>query len=336
MKKSVTMSDIAKRLKISNVTVSNALSDKDGVSEELREKIKQTAAEIGYKFTPGRKGDKQLKSENIGVIIPERYIGPYGSFYWALYNSIIQELMKLHCYCMLEIIKYDSEKELKTPNMITEGKISGLIIIGQVSSEYAAFISKNFSPYIFVDFYDKYIDADCIVTDSYYGMYRLTDYLISMGHREIGFIGSVHATQSIQDRYMGYVKAMNENALEVCAEWTLPDRDESGVYITIPLPEKMPTAFVCNCDEVAYIFMRQLKEAGYQIPEDISLVGYDNYVAHSMETPSITTFEISIVDMATTAAQTIVDKIRSKDSSPVRKMLIGKLILKESVKKLAD
>ncbi|MFT3951952.1 MAG: substrate-binding domain-containing protein, partial [Oscillospiraceae bacterium] len=104
-----------------------------------------------------------------------------------------------------------------------------------------------------------YIDADCIVTDSYYGMYRLTDYLIANGHRSIGFVGSVLSTQSIQDRYMGFLKAMTENMLPVNPEWVLPDRDENGTYIPIALPETLPTAFVCNCDEVAYNFMAELK-----------------------------------------------------------------------------
>ncbi|MFT3950782.1 MAG: LacI family DNA-binding transcriptional regulator, partial [Oscillospiraceae bacterium] len=154
MKKSVTMSDIAKHLKISNVTVSNALSDKDGVSEELREKIKVTALELGYKFQPGKKSDRQTKSENIGFIIPERYIGPYGSFYWALYNAIIQELRKYNCYGMLDIIPVETERELRLPKMISEGGISGLILIGQISNDYAEFISRSTDSYIFVDFYD--------------------------------------------------------------------------------------------------------------------------------------------------------------------------------------
>ena len=112
MRKEVTMSDIAKKFGVSNVTVSKALADKDGVSEDLREKIKACAAEMGYKQS-GSKANKDGVSGNVGVIIPGRFIRPNGSFYWALYNKLVMEFMNINLYCIMEILDADSERDLK-------------------------------------------------------------------------------------------------------------------------------------------------------------------------------------------------------------------------------
>ena len=80
-----------------------------------------------------------------------------------------------------------------------------------------------------------------------------------MGHRKIGFIGSKFATSSIFDRYMGYLKALIENGLEVREDWVIDDRNQRD-FIEMTFPEEMPTAFVCNCDEAAYHAIRQLRE----------------------------------------------------------------------------
>ena len=88
MKKSVTMSDIAERLEVSTVTVSKALSGQKGVSEEMREKIKELAEEMGYRMPAGAKSQAARKSLNIGVLISERYLAEYDSFYWRMYREV--------------------------------------------------------------------------------------------------------------------------------------------------------------------------------------------------------------------------------------------------------
>lgn len=331
MRKEVTMSDIAKKFNVSNVTVSKALADKDGVSEDLRDKIKACAAEMGYKLS-GSKASRDGKSGNIGVIIPGRFIRPNGSFYWALYNMLVMELMKKGYYCIMEIMDADSEKELQLPKMLTDKKVSGLIVLGQVSPEYCRMINVKYSPLVFLDFYDKHLEVEAILSDGYFGSYRLTDYLFEMGHKKIGFVGTLNATSSIKDRYMGYCRAHVEYNMQVNSEWVLDDRDANGGDIVIKLPDSMPTAFVCNCDETAYKLIKRLRECGYRVPEDISVAGYDNYLISDICEPAITTIEVNVSDMAKAAVGAILKKIENPSYRFGRKLIVGNLIIKDSVK----
>ena len=94
VKKAVTMSDIAKVMNVSTVTVSKALGDRDGVSEELRERIKQKATEMGYRMHTGGRGGHDGLSYNIGIVVARHFIGDASSFYWIVYRYIVELLQK--------------------------------------------------------------------------------------------------------------------------------------------------------------------------------------------------------------------------------------------------
>ena len=331
MKKSVTLIDIAKKCNTSNVTVSKALADKSGVSPRLREKIKQVADEMGYVST---KSGVSKKKKNIGVLIPEKFISPNGSFYWALYNNLVQGLMKKSNYCIMEILSADDEKNLVMPNMVMDKKISGLISLGQVSYEYVRILKEQIPEIVSLDYYIPNFDTDTVITNGYSGSYKITNYLISMGHTEIGFIGSKFATSSILDRYMGYSKSMIENKLDINSEWVIDDRNDIGDFIEMNFPKTLPTAFVCNCDEAAYHAMRQLKAIGYSVPDDISIVGYDNYLISEISDPTITTIAIDASLMADEAIELMLDRIDNATIPISVRNIEGTLQLKNSVKKL--
>ena len=160
----------------------------------------------------------------------------------------------------------------------------------------------------------------------------LTDYLVEKGHRKIGFFGTLNATSSINDRYLGYVKCIMENELEFRKEWIIGDRNERGVLNDkIDFPEEMPTAFVCNCDETAFRVISALKTKGVRVPEDISVVGYDNYTVSSICIPTITTVEVDIAKMAEVSVGIMAKKLIDPKYCEGRRIISGKLIEKESV-----
>ena len=101
-KKKVTLSDIAKKLNVSTVTVSKAVSDKEGVGEDLRKQIKQLAEEMGYK-TKSQTTEKTITG-NIGIVIPSRFFSQSYSFYWYLFNYLSSELLNRNYYCIMELL----------------------------------------------------------------------------------------------------------------------------------------------------------------------------------------------------------------------------------------
>ena len=330
MKKKVTLGDIAKVCNTSNVTVSKALSGKNGMSEELREKIISAAREMGYISS------KQTFGEgSIGILIPEKFINPNGSFYWALYNKLLQCFKYKNISCIQENITQEEENELVMPKLLSGSRIIGVISLGQLSVEYVRRLAAQSAPLLLLDYYLPELDADCIVTNGFFGGYKLTSYLISEGHKDIGFVGTRLATSSIFDRYMGYMKAMLEHDLSVREEWIIPDREVNNeLFPHITFPERLPSALVCNCDETAFKVIRDLKALGISVPENVSVVGYDNYLISEISDPTITTINVDPVEMASLAVSTILDRIQ-KPKTPTRIQIIdGKPVFKQSVKSL--
>ncbi|MBR1591877.1 MAG: LacI family DNA-binding transcriptional regulator [Ruminococcus sp.] len=330
------MLDIANKLGVSVVTVSNALAGRDGVSLQLRKKICDTAEELGYIPSAARNSKRKVSAlktvKTVGLITSERYVGGKGTFYWELTANISNRLSSANAFTVYECISSENEQNAVMPNIITENKADGLIVIGQLSRNYLEKLSRINIPLLFVDFYDTRFNVDSVNSDSYHGGYIITDYLVEMGHRKIGFFGKVNATSSINDRFLGYIKCLMENNLEYRKEWTINDRDEKGIlYTRIIFPDDMPTAFVCNSDETAFRVIAALKSKGVRVPEDISVVGYDNYTVSSICIPEITTVEVDLDRMACAAVEIMTRKICDPSYREGRKIISGKLIVKDSV-----
>ena len=105
MAKAVKLADIAERLSVSTVTVSKALSGQKGVSEEMREKIKSLAEELGYQQPSARKSQNAGNSYNIGVLIATRYMGLYESFYWQMYQQVATKAVSKGCFTLMEAVR---------------------------------------------------------------------------------------------------------------------------------------------------------------------------------------------------------------------------------------
>ena len=337
IKKTVTMSDIAKAMNVSTVTVSKALGDREGVSEALRERIKQKATEMGYRMHTGGRAMKDGLTYNIGIVIAKHFISEPSAFYWVMYKYLVELLQRQNYYGMLEVVDDGTEGACEIPVFIRDKNIDGLILLGQFSDEYIDKLMAYYIPTVFLDFYGSREDAETVLSDNFYGAYMLTSYLISCGHRKIGFLGSIGSTSSIQDRYLGYYKALLENRLTLRQEWVIGDRTPEGeIHKTFPLPQEMPTAMVCNCDETAFRLVNQLLTLGYKIPDDISIVGYDNHVYSTMCQPHLTTMDVNSQAMATEAVDIILHKIRDGSYKRGRTLVAGKLIRRDSVKNLND
>ncbi len=249
----VRMADIAKEVGVSTVTVHNALLGNKGVSDEMREKIRKVADELGYhQMTAAAKRERNKGGlRNIGVIISERYLATYTTFYWKMYQELALIATDKNCMAAVEILKHEMEDNFVLPRIEEERTVDALIVMGEISREYIHFMKEHTDvPMIFLDFYDKELANDAVITDNFYGMYLMTGYLFEQGFTKMAYVGSIHATSSIMDRYCGFYKAQLEHGQVLPEEWLIEDRDEKG-SMDIKLPQHMPEAFVCNCDLAA-------------------------------------------------------------------------------------
>lgn len=338
MDKRITMSDIAKKLNISTVTVSNALANRGGVSDKLRQDIFTVAAELGYsqqRQTPVFVSD-DASTLKIGILIAEYFFQNSNSFYFNLYQALLKELHKQNLFGMIELLSSESEEKLVIPNMLRDNQVSGLIILGQLTDPYLVFLNTLGLPTINLDFYSAIANSDCVLADNTYGGYIATNHLIENGHRNIAFLGNIKKTSSIMDRYLGYYKSLIEHDIPLNEDWIIDDRDESGFTIPFNLPDNLPSAFFCNCDETAYQLIKQLKPRGIRIPQDVSVVSFDDSIYATLSDPQLTSVAIDLITMAQVSVEDIVRKIRENPRRwfQSRRILNVNLVIRDSVRPL--
>lgn len=326
--KNVTMRDIGARLGVSTVTISKALSGKDGVSDAVRGKIIETAKEMGYHYA-----SSTAETDNaavIGILTPDRsFSAP--SFYSDMYRALLRELTDVGMLGVLEIVSEQDEMAQNMPAVMTIQRANGFVLMGQFSEDYVQAMLDAGRPTVLLDFSFDGPDVDAVVSDGQSGTFQLTRYLIDHGHKEIGFVGNIHRTSSIMDRYSGYLRAMTLSGLAVRPEYVIPDMMDKANYLTeYSLPDPLPTALVCNNDVLAMNISTMLKKRGLRVPEDISVVGFDDYMGGQASNP-FTTYAVDQQHMAQVTVRRLQARMRDGMEGPLRTSVGGWLVERSSV-----
>lgn len=326
----VSMQTIADQLKISKVTVYKALNNQPYVSEELRERILQTAAELGY--TVKDKQENPLHN-NLAFIVPKRFFLESDSFYTTIFYHLNNLCHKDGLTLTLYVIKREDELGCQVPYTLSRDNCDGIFIAGEMTADYIRAVDGLGLPTLLTDFYETDARHDCVIADNFLNGFSAANYLIEKGHRDIGFVGRVGQTLSIADRFYGYRKALSAHALEYDPRWHLSNNDpDTGVYsLDIPLPETLPTAFVCHCDRAAYFLIQRLQMAGLSVPGDISVISFDNTTLAENARPALTTVDISTKEIARSAYVHLRKRIADNTLPAQRIYIQSNIIERDSV-----
>lgn len=336
-KKTVTMQTIADQIGVSKVTVSKALNNKEGVNSQLRKEIQDLAQALGY---IGYKNEiPQNQNKYIVILVQEKFVETtdYVSFYLRFYQKLSKAFNMKGYICNLFTIPYTIQENDIFSKLFPKDQLSGVIALGPIRKTYLKVVQSLNVPFILLDHYDANLEVDCIASDNYYTSYELTSYLIKMGHKHIGFVGNIDATSSIQDRYMGYRRALLELKIDCNKEWIIKDRNESQEEIHFVLPNQMPTAFVCNCDDTAYKFVHYLKQEGYKIPQDISIGSFDDDIYAELCEPSLTTVRVDMDVMVNKTVDMFIRRTEENKGEKPKKIFVkGDIVYRDSVERLLD
>lgn len=333
-RKDVKLEDIANRLGVSIVTVSNALKGKKGVSDTMRSRILETAESMGYQV---QKTEEKQESNTymIGVAVAERYVKEFPSFYMDIYKYVAQETTRKGSLTVLEIVKERKETDFEAADIFSGVSIDGIILIGQMKKEYIEKMRESCKvPVVCVDYYDIDGDMDYVVTDGYNGMFQMTERLVKLGYRSFQFVGTPQATRNIMDRYMGYCKALEIYGLKSQQQNLLHDRRSKGYdyHLDVEVPEKLPEVFVCNCDKIAKTLIEKLAQKGIRVPEDVGVSGFDNFHAKIHDNLTLITYENDGKLIAQVSVNTLLRRLSGKDAEGIR-IVEGKLIEGNTVMK---
>jgi len=328
----VSMQHIADKLGISKVSVSKALNNQPGVSDQLKLRIIETAREMGYNNETKNTG---LSSDRFVYVVPKRFFFENENFYTQIYYYLSKRCQANNKELSLLVISTDDEKKLFMPQMLNKENIDGIFLAGEISQAYMYALKSLNIPLISIDHYDPQMKIDRILVDNFTMSCSLTTYLLNKGHRKIGFTGNLYQSNYI-DRYYGFQKAFAFNGVQFSDKYNIviKDRDAGPYFADFELPEEMPTAFVCTCDMTAYFLMQKLQANGYNIPDDISIVSFDNVDISKSCKPKLTTVDISKRDFAESAYDQLLERI-DNPASPVKTLYIQtEIIERESVREL--
>jgi len=321
----IKISDIAKALEISTISVSRALSGQTGVSQELRNKIVIKAKEMGYfKAT----NDEDLK---ILVLHQNPYIQDTSNYSYMV-QGLEKAIQKVGCEYNLEFVDKDSQEKLYMPNKITNGiNYDGIIFIGRFNNDYVSFISNRIKNQVFYTGYAPSMDGDSVWYNFNNGGYKLCDYLIKKGHTVIGFLGSSSIYKN-KEKIMGITSALEDHQLKVRNEFFIFEEDFEEAITALIKSKDAPTAIICQWDYTAVKLIKFLYERGIKVPEDLSVIGSGNTEMSVLFIPALTTLELNI-DYACEAAVALLLRRINKPDKPFENITINSVLVeRDSVK----
>ncbi len=324
----VTINTIAEHLDVSAITVSRALANQPGVSDELRQTIVRTAKELGYKRC------KRKSKVNILFLIRHRYVADHSNFS-QLVEGIEENLLQIGAELTVEFVDAEKQSKLDLPSNLKRGKrFDGVILLGKFEEEYARNVCEVVSPMVVINGGSDTLKTNYIYYNYNRIGYLACQYLIERGHRQIAFVES-NDSLSRDLRYFGFMQAFRDSGLSSKSHRCLNGRFELDKQIDNLIAESMlPTAFVCQSDRIALKLIKVLHERQISVPHDVSVIGSGNSEFSSMSIPAITTFDVNITTVCELAVNTLLNQIRGKTEVVQTIYVDATLVERDSVQNL--
>ncbi len=329
----VTIQDIADALGISRNTVSKAINNTGILADATRDKVLKKAMEMGYKqFSYITLADSTKPALAISpngdaaeiALFTTSFLGN-SHFSSTMLDKFQNELSGFGYSLSMHRIRSEELKARRIPSSFSKERTAGIACIELFDPEYSRIVCSLGLPVLFIDSHAVCMDgppeADCLYMDNQTGIYQFVHEMVRRGKKKIGFIGEVMHCQSFYERYAAYRDAMHLHKLPCPEEYCILENKKSEGR---PYPEEykeyleecikklpsLPDVFICANDFVAIDTMQILKKAGYSIPKDVYLCGFDDSQESKIITPSLTTIHIHSQIMGYSAVQLLVSRIR--------------------------
>lgn len=329
----VTMQDIADALGITKNTVSRALTGKQGVSKQTEKIIRQKAEELGYKYSRNTASKKQpaFPIKNIALIASD-YVFSLKNFFGEIYLSIEKELKARDINFYTESINHEAIENFVMPSVLNNHDIDGLLILSHINTDYTQKVIELGIPTVLIDHHEPLLKSDSVLTNNRLGAYEAVEHLISLGHREIGFIGNVDYSPSYRERLEGYELALKRYNLNVKKEFVYTNVSETieNLHAFINGLDNLPTAFFCANDQLGFLTTYSLQLQSLAVPDDVSVISFDNGHMSQVAVPKISSVDIDLKYFGKKAVEQLCWRIGNKNE-PIQEILLPtKLIMRES------
>lgn len=326
-----TILDVARLAGVSTATVSRVINSPDSVRASTREKVLQAMNTCNYKYNALARGFVTKKSNTIGLIIPTISNSVFAESTRGVQEYADQKGLKV----ILGNSYYNHNQEENLINVLRESQVDGLVITTtNLKGELLTSLTDESFPYVLLFSTIRKGPAAAVGVDNYRGGYMATEHLISLGHNRICMVaGNFSMTDRSFHRWHGYKKCLRDHGIQydkyllVQTDYSLPGgRDAIKKLLQLPSP---PTAVFCSNDYIALGAAKGARELGLSLPEDLSIVGFDDMQTSNYMVPPLTTIRQPAYDMGHSAAAILHDLIEKK-CKPKQVMMELSLIVRES------
>lgn len=335
-----TIKDVAKAANVSIATVSLVLHNNERISSETKRRVLKRIKQLHYHPSRSARGLVSRKTGNIGFIVTEEHFLRTESFYTRVFLGTEFEAREKDNYVLLATISSSFKKGDPLPRFILERNADGILIVGKVPEAFIESIKKYNMPILFIDYLPPNGDFPSVRIDNERGGMLATEYLINSGHQNIAFIGGEISHQSITDRLRGYKLALekaninNGNGLVVTNDEYLSRQNGYRSAEKLFIQNKNVTAIFASNNATAIGVIQYLKDNNLNIPNDISLIGFDDVEADIMIDPPLTTIRVPKVKMGTEAVQLLLNIIKTETTTAKKIIVPIELVVRESIKNI--
>ncbi|MEJ6951113.1 LacI family DNA-binding transcriptional regulator [Natronospora cellulosivora (SeqCode)] len=329
-----TIKDIAKIAGVSITTVSKVINNYPDIGDETRKKVLDIMKEANYKPNAIARSLSTNKSNSIGVFVHyNQSRGLHHVFFHEILFALETKLGKKG----YDFIYFSDLKWKRTCNYLAKCKnrhVDGAIVMGVSVDDSLDELLETDIPVVFLDLDITGKNATYISSNNIGGARIATRYLYQLGHRDIAMITGIMHTCPAEDRYLGFEKEMNDLNLDINEKWILNTFfNEEGGYKSMEKILDMndkPTAIFCQSDMIAIGAIKAIQNAGYSVPEDFSIIGFDGLEIGSYMTPALTTIKQDTYTMGDKAADLLLTMINKPEKKVSHVKLPVELIERES------
>lgn len=341
-KKPATLSDIAATIGVAPMTVSRAVNGTGYVSEAMRERIMKAVTKMNYRPNGLARNLKRQRTETVGLVLGD-ISNPYST---EIANAVRESLSARGFNLFICISEHSAKEDIAAFDSLVDHNVDGIIVATRSNNEgdeRLAGIAERNVPLVVVgrDFHHDMVDS--VSADNFAGGFEATQHLIDLGHKRIAFIGASFTDRGKLKRLQGYLAALTENGLPIDERLITGRKEtasESPGYSTekigyeamkrlLSLP-KRPTAIFARNDFTAVGAMTAIKEAGFSIPKDVAVVGFDDTPLALHTLPPLTTVRQPMRLQGQLAAELLLKRISGKENETETRVLECELIVRQS------
>jgi LacI family transcriptional regulator len=329
-RKSITIHDVAAAAGVSVSTVSRVLNDKDDVAAETYERVQQVIAELGYASSLAARGMRSRRTNVIGLIMPD-VSEPYSYDVLKGVNRAIAQLdYDLIVYTNGDVSKNTSADQERYYVSLLNGSITdGVIVVTPAATSFS-----TAAPLVAIDPNNESPECPAIISTNHQGALEAMQYITDLGHRRIGFITGREELVSSKRRLQGYRDGLAAAGIPV-DEALIKNGDYSaqtavGCAQSLLSLDNPPTAIFAANDRSAMGVYQVAAKLGMHIPDDLSVIGYDNSLDASLANPKLTTVDQYVPEMGFIAVEMIVKLINGQPLENDLHKIQTQLVIRDS------